>query len=620
MATNSAERANTCTWAPEVALETEIPALVWHVDAVRGADGFNRAWERLSSLGQEQLAGDGWLKLVHPDDRPKLAFLRGSASRRPAPGSLDVRLRGETGGYRWFMVSYGSPDPSARRALVAVSIDERKSLEVETELELSHVRAMLDNAPTMMWRTTASGEMDYANERYLDAWGRTLDEVRGWGWKDSIHPDDRQGLVDYWESHRLTADDGTYEFRVGSPGRGYRWCLSVCSPRLDAEGNVRQWYGATFDIQPRKQAEERLRRSEAFLRQGQMISMTGSVALNRVTGEQYWSEEVYRIFGLDPSVTPGFEALLMRVHSDDRAQVLAGIGRIKRGEIDVRLEYRAVMPDGSVKHLVVLVNPARAEDDGQNVSGVIMDITSAKLAEEEMHRAQADLTRITRIATMAELTASIAHEINQPISGVLTNSEACLRWMNRPQPDLVEAREAVERTVIGARRVSEVVRQLRAIFARNDPEPSRFNLGDLVRSTLPLLRSHLNQHRASVSVELADNEPGILADQVQMQQVLINLVMNALQAPRPTGTGRRLLIQTIREADQVTLSVADNGTGIDEDHLADIFEPFFTTKSEGMGMGLSICRSIVESHGGTIFAKANAEGGATVGFTFPVDR
>lgn len=618
MATKAQEPTRWPASASVSALQDDLPALVWNVDPKLGACGFNRAWRLFSGVGEANLSGDGWLDFIHPDDRPKLVFLKGDASSAATPCSLDIRLEDQEGCYRWFLVNCGGSNRCSRRALVAVPIDERKSRELETELELSDVRAMLDNAPTMMWRTTALGEMDYANERYLRAWNRTLDQVKGWGWKDSIHPDDRQGLVDYWDTHRFTDQDGLYEFRVGTAETGYRWCLSVCSPRSDDEGNVLQWLGATFDIEARKQAEERLLRSEAFLRQGQMISMTGSVALNRVTGEHYWSEETYRILGLEPSVTPGFEAFLTRVHPDDLDQVRAAIERVERGASDVSLEHRIVMPDGRVKHLKALVNPRHAEDDGVNASGVIMDVTSAKLAEEEMHRAQSELTRITRIATMAELTASIAHEINQPISGVLTNSEACLRWINRPQPDLTEAREAVERTVLGARRVSEVVRQLRAIFARKEPQPTRFNLGDLVRSTLPLLRSHMNQHRASVAVDLADDEPGILADQIQLQQVFINLVMNGLQAPKRAGTKRHLVIETVRQEDRVTLSVSDNGPGIDEAHLSNIFEPFFTTKNEGMGMGLSISRSIVESHGGTIFAKHNVEGGATVGFTFPI--
>jgi PAS domain S-box-containing protein len=617
MATNPARPADRRRVTPDPLFETDLPALVWRVSAECGADDLNHAWKLLAGLAEEQLAIDGWLDLVHPDDRAKFGFLR-APSALSAPCSFDVRIRDKTGAYRWFLVSCGGPDRAGRRTLVALSIEQRKADELETVRELSHARAMLDHAPTMMWRTNASGEMDYANERYLQAWDRTLGEVKGWGWKDSIHPDDRQGVVDYWDAHRFTADDGMYEFRMGSPERGYRWCLSVCSPRLDGEGRVREWYGATFEIEPRKRTEEKLRRSEAFLRQGQMISMTGSVAFNRETGEHYWSEEAYRIFGLDPSVTPGFEAVLSRVHPDDLTQVETAIRRIERGDTDVRLEYRALRPDGGVKYLLVLVNPAHAEDDGDFVSGVIMEVTAAKLAEEEMHRAQADLARVTRIATMAELTASIAHEINQPISGILTNSEACLRWIDRVEPNLVEAREAVERAVLGARRVSDVVRQLRAIFGRRAPEASRFELGSVVRSTLPLLRAHISQHRASIVIDVADEEPSVLADQVQVQQVLINLIMNGLQAPRRAGVDRRLTLATSHGAGEVTLTLSDNGTGIDEDQLSTIFDPFFTTKSEGMGMGLSICRSIVEMHGGTIFARNNAAGGATVGFTFPI--
>lgn len=595
-------------------LDTEPPALIWNVDAERGAFGFNHGWKRLSGLGEEDLSADGWLAFVHPDDQVMFPFLRDPVVAH-APQSLEIRIRDAMGRYRWFLVNCDAANPAAPRSVVALSIDARKS----AELEAADVRAMLDNAPTMMWRTTATGEMDYANERYLRAWGQTSDQIKGWGWKDSVHPDDRQGIVDYWDSHRHTDGDGTYEFRAGTPETGYRWYLSVCSARCDDEGNVHQWYGATFDIEDRKQADARLRRSEAFLRQGQMISMTGTVALNRLTGEHYWSEEAYRILGLDQSVTPGFEAVLPHVHADDLAQVLAAIERIKNGESDVDFEYRVIRPDGRIKHVRALVNPGHADDDGVNVSGVVMDITAAKLAEEEMHRAQADLLRVTRIATMAELTASIAHEINQPISGVLTNSEACLRWIDRPEPNLEEAREALERTVIGARRVSEVVRQLRAIFARKHPEPTQFKLGDLVGNTLPLLRSHMNQYRASIMVDLADDEPRVLADQIQIQQVIINLVMNGLQAPREAGAERRIIVRTVREADQVGLSVTDNGRGIEEDHLPKIFEPFFTTKSEGMGMGLSICRSVVELHGGSIFARGNDEGGATVGFIFPID-
>jgi two-component system sensor kinase FixL len=230
------------------------------------------------------------------------------------------------------------------------------------------------------------------------------------------------------------------------------------------------------------------------------------------------------------------------------------------------------------------------------------------------------LTRIARISTMAELTASIAHEINQPVSGILTSGEACLRWLNRAEPDIAEAREAIERVVVGARRASDVVRQLRAIYTRKDPAPTKFDLNDLVSGTLPLLRSHINHHRDSVSLGLAGDLPAIFADPVQIQQVVINLLANGLQAPRKSDAGeRRITIETAGDEACVTLRVSDDGLGIDEAHLANIFEPFFTTKNDGMGMGLSICRSIAESHGGRMFARSNAAGGATVGFALPIE-
>jgi PAS domain S-box-containing protein len=604
--------------APGPLVNDELPALVWRVDPALGGHGFNRAWEILTGRSESDLSGEGWLEVVHPEDREALAFLHNPLSDQ-VPSSFDIRIRDQDGRHRWFLVQCGALVGLLRRALVALPIDERKSAESAREHELADVRAMLDNAPTMIWRTTASGDMDYANERYVKAWRQTPDLIKGWGWKNSVHPEDRDGIVSYWADHRFTDGDGAYEFRAGTPEDGYRWYLSVCTARRDEDGKVIQWHGATFDIEDRKQAEERIRRNEAFLRQGQKISKTGSVGLNLVTNEHYWSEETYRILELDQSVTPSFETFLTRVHPGDLNQVRTAFENITSSESDIDLEHRLVTPDGRVKHLRLLVNPPHAGNDGVTSFGVIMDVTASKLTEEEMYRAQADLTRVARIATMSELTASIAHEINQPISGILTNSEACLRWINRPEPDLLEAREAIERTALGARRVIEVVRQLRAIFSRQDPDPVQFDLGDLVRATLPLLRSHMNQHRASIILDLAADPLLVFADQIQIQQVLINLVMNGLQAPRGEGAERHLVIETYHDADHVTLSVTDNGMGIDENHLPNIFEPFFTTKTDGMGMGLSICRSIVESHGGRIFARGNTSGGATVGFTFPIE-
>ncbi|CAN7754124.1 PAS domain-containing protein [Rhizobium sp. LjRoot258] len=597
-----------------------VPALICEIDLDRRGRRFNRAWEVFTGINPAGLVGNGWLNAVHEEDREVLGR---AANSEGGSQSVDVRIEDRNGQYHWFLVNIAPPTdvhlPRSSRILVALPIDERKASEAARDAESADIRMMLQNVPTMIWRTTAAGEMDYANERYLARWSQTPGTISGWGWKDSVHPDDRDGIVNYWANHIGTDIDGIYEFRAGAPGTGYRWYLSIATCRRDEDGNVVQWYGATFDIEDRKRAEHELRRNEAFLRQGQLINKSGSVGANLRTGEHHWSDETYRILELDRDVMPGFEPYLERVHPDDIDLVREKLEQVKRNEIDVEFEHRLFFPDGRIKYLRVLVNPAHAGSDELNAVGVIMDVTSAKTAEQEMHRAQAELTRITRIATMAELTASIAHEINQPLSGILTNGEASLRWLDRAEPDIAEAREAIERVVIGARRVSDVVRQLRAIFTRKDPAPTKFDLNDTVRSTLPLLRSHINHHRGSVSLDLAGDLPAIFADPVQIQQVIINLLTNGLQAPRQSDTDeRRLIIETARDEGGVTLRVTDDGPGIDEAHLTNIFEPFFTTKNDGMGMGLSICQSIVESHGGRMFARTDAAGGAIVGFALPV--
>jgi C4-dicarboxylate-specific signal transduction histidine kinase len=368
----------------------------------------------------------------------------------------------------------------------------------------------------------------------------------------------------------------------------------------------------------RRRDAERLRRSEAFLRQGQRISRIGSVGADFLTGEHYWSEETYRVLEIDRQTVPSFEAYLERVHPGDRKVVLAALERIKALEPEIEFEHRLLLPTGRTKHVRVLSDATGPHASSLGATGVIMDVTEAKLAEDEVHRAQAELTRITRIAMVAELTASIAHEINQPLSGILTNCEGSLRWLNRPEPDMKEAVEAIERAVVGARRVSDVVRQLRVLFTRKEPQPAELDLSELVKDTLPLLRTRMSS-RHVISLDLDQELPAVFADPVQIQQVVINLLTNAIQAATSDPSREhRLWIKTARAGEAgISFAVSDDGLGIEESHLPRLFDPFFTTKAEGMGMGLSICRSIIESHGGSMFARNRPEGGAIIGFNLP---
>jgi len=604
-------------------LEDNLPALIWSIFPDGEADDFSRSWTFFSGFDLERLGGTGWLRAVHPADRTKLLRLN-SKNFSTAIGSVDARIRGADGAFRWFLINRDGPlnaeGGEKSRQLVAVPMHERKLAELARDGDLARISTTLQHVPTMIWRTGASGEMDYANDRYLEAWDRTFEEVEGWGWGDAVHPEDRQGILDYWASHLESDDDGIYEFRAGSPEAGYRWFLSTSTALRDECGEIVNWYGATFDIEDRKQMEERLRRSEAFLRKAQLLSKTGSVGVNLLTGDHYWSDETYRIFEIDRSVKLGFATLIERVHPEDREIMADVTKRFRQAETGVDAQLRLLMPDGRLKHVRILASNDEEAGDENVYIGAIMDITAAKLAEESAQQAGAELARVMRIATMAELAGSIAHEVNQPLAAILAYGKASLRWMNRPVPEMGEAKAAIEQAVAGAERARDVVARLRQVFTRKDPEPSILDLNELVERTLPLLQPQVGRHQADVRLDLANGLPAVTADPVQIQQVIINFVTNGLQAPRPeNAVACALQIRTeLDDASRVVLSVTDNGRGIPNDSINRLFEPFFTTKNEGMGMGLSICRTIIQSHSGHISARNEPNGGATVSFMLPM--
>jgi C4-dicarboxylate-specific signal transduction histidine kinase len=248
----------------------------------------------------------------------------------------------------------------------------------------------------------------------------------------------------------------------------------------------------------------------------------------------------------------------------------------------------------------------------------IMDVTARRRAEDGLHQAQAELAHVSRVATLGELTVSIAHEVNQPLAGVVTNGEAALRWLKRPVPDLGEVTSAIERGIADARRASEVIKRLRALSSKATPQQSAIDINDLVQETLTLVQSEMASHRIGLKLTLADGLPAVSGDRVQLQQVIINLIMNAIQAMSSIDTEtRELAIATLAADDGVSIEVNDTGPGFGPDDGAKLFNAFFTTKAEGMGMGLPICRSIVAAHGGRLRAVTRASGGDSFAFDLP---
>jgi PAS domain S-box-containing protein len=371
-------------------------------------------------------------------------------------------------------------------------------------------------------------------------------------------------------------------------------------------------------VRHRKEAATQVASKEAYLAEAQRLSHTGSFGWNPSSGF-IWSDETFQIFGFDRGTSPTIETVIDRTHPEDVERVRQFIEGEPRDGKDYDLEHRLLMPDGSVKYLHVVAHPLRAEAGERAFVGAVMDVTAAKRAEEAVQEAQAALAHVTRMATLGELTAWITHEVNQPLTGIVTNGAACLRWLDKAPPALDEARRSVEDMISDARRASEVIHRIRALSKKTDAEKVPLDINDVIREGSRLVRREVITHGASLRLELAPELPSILGDRVQLQQVIINLVINAIQAMASvTDRPRTLLIRSQKSEDgRVLVAVRDSGTGIEAKSVNKLFKAFFTTKPSGMGMGLSICRTIIEAHSGQVSAANNSGPGATFQLILP---
>jgi PAS domain S-box-containing protein len=369
--------------------------------------------------------------------------------------------------------------------------------------------------------------------------------------------------------------------------------------------------------------EDALRRSEAFLAGTQRISKTGSFSFKAHSGAMYWSDEAARIYGYALDVEPTMARILAHTAPEDRHVVQAAIDQSLRGDGTVDLRHRLLMPDGELKYVHVLSHPRINKDGECEYLGALTDVTAAVMAEQALHRSQVQLAHATRVTMLGELAASIAHEVNQPLAAISTNGEACLRWLNRPQPELDEARATVASILAASARATGVIKRIRALARRSDPQYAELDLKAVVEDSVDLVRRELNNHHVALMLGLTPDLPPVCGDRVQLQQVFINLLMNAIQAMASCQPGQAVLtLQTQRNAEgALQVSVSDSGPGIPAAALPRLFEAFYSTKEDGMGMGLPICRSIIENHGGRIWAKPAAPdspvAGATILFTLP---
>jgi signal transduction histidine kinase len=373
------------------------------------------------------------------------------------------------------------------------------------------------------------------------------------------------------------------------------------------------------EIGERKKVEDRLRESEASLAQAQYLSRTGSFSWKVANDEIAWSEQLYRIFNFEPGTPVTIERINSRVHPDDLVPMIERVARARTSGGVFEYEHRLLMPDGHVKYLIAIAQGKPNAEGELEYMGAVQDITQRRLSEEALANARSELANVARATSLGVLTASIAHEVNQPLSGIVTNASTCLRMLDANPPNLDGARETARRTIRDGHRASDVVTRLRTLYSRKEPALERMDLNEAAREVTALSSTEIQKNGLTLRQEFADDLPPALGDRVQLQQVILNLLRNAADAMNTVeDRPRELLIRTERDkGDQIRLSVRDSGVGFTAQVAGKIFEAFYTTKADGMGIGLSVSRSIIEAHRGRIWATPNDGPGSTFCFAIP---
>ena len=425
--------------------------------------------------------------------------------------------------------------------------------------------------------------------------------------------------------HKAAAEPGplVITFRIRTREGMIRWIEHVCQPVRDAEGTFRGFRASNRDITERKLAESELKRKDRILEDAQKIARLGSWEWDILTNELNWSNEVFRIFGLSSqSFDVTYEAFLESVHPDDREEVKAAVNRsLADSSVDYNIAHRIKRPDGSERIVRERAKVTLDDNTGKasRMIGTVQDITDIRKMEREVERLRAELSRMDRINIIGVLTAGISHEINQPLAAILSNAQAALRFMTNDPQNLEEVKEALHDIISDDKRAGEMVHSIRTIMGRYDVKCEEVDLNKTVGEVLALIKSEAIHRKVAISKNLQPDIPPVYGDRTQIQQVILNLVMNALEAliGHHVSTPEVIVSTSFGDNKDVILSVSDSGPGIEPDQLKSIFDSFETTKKEGLGIGLSICRTIAEKHGGRIWAENRPEGGAIFFLSLP---
>ena len=489
-------------------------------------------------------------------------------------------------------------------------IAERQRVEDDLRRSEDHMRLVIDTIPALVWSKLPDGSADFLNQRFREYTGLSVEEGLGEGWLKAIHPDDRASSIDVWREAFAGGKFFELEARLRRADGEYLWFLFRGAPLRDQAGKIVKWYGTSTDIDDRRRAEEESRALvDAIPQQIWSGPPDGSLDYCNLQWRSYMG------FTQEDLQGEGWQRML---HPEDRERVLNAWRESVRTGTPYEQEERHRGAGGQYRWFLARGVPLR-DATGRIIRwyGTNTDIEDRKRAEWALQEAQAGLSHVMRVTAMGELVAAIAHEVNQPLAAIVTNANFCLRQFSSATSNSDKLREAISEIVNDGTRASAVISRIRALLQKSAPERVAVDVNQIIQEVIMLLRRELIRSRVSLRTDVSSDLPRVSADRVQLQQVLINLVMNGIEAMRMVSDRpRELLIKSAMHPDGVLVQVQDSGTGFDLKHADRIFEPFFTTKPDGTGMGLSISRSIVESHGGRLWAESGSHG-AHFQFTLP---
>jgi PAS domain S-box-containing protein len=607
-----------------------IPAIVWSASLDGFDDFFNKGWVEYTNLPVEESKGFGWLKAIHPEDAPALLAKWRTAIRTGTPYESVARVRRFDGEYRWFL-SRAVPLRDETGKIIKwygtnIDIEDRKRAEARVGQAETELRLALDTIPALAWSAGPDGSADFVNRGWIEYTSLSLEDTKGSGWSSRMHPDDRDKFVDKFLKAVAAGTPYEDEGRIRRADGQYRWFLVRGTPFRDESGNIVRWYGTCTDIEDRRRAEEALRDSEKRFRD-----------FSEASADWYWETGPDHRFTFVPVERPEFPDVENRdqiglarweIAADfetEPAKWEEHIGVLNSHKPFRNFIYQLRLKDGTTMYAAVSGIP-RFDSCGRFLGyrGGACDVTAmvrANQLETSLRQAQVELAHITRLTTLGELTASIAHEVNQPLAGVVGNGAACLRWLSKDPPEFYgEVRASVEAMISDANRASMIIAKIRALAKNSSPQMAPIDINEVVKDAVALVRHELDDHDVALRQELTAYGATVMADRTQLQQVIINLIMNSIDAMEDIAERRReILVQSnLSENRQITLTVRDSGVGVDPGQIEKLFQPFFTTKPKGLGMGLSISRSIIEAHDGNLIMSSDGRTGTTVQVILPL--